>query len=166
MPSVITQTQDMEDVITQTKDMEHDHEPHNQQIDYSVSTEDSCIEEMDMEEIKTWEPVDHQQGTNGKNLVQRTLYGARARLLPTKIKVRSHLRQNKRDKPEKKEKPKKKDKPKKKGTPHKKPCSRKTKLTGICEIPVKDPDFEETVKMLQQLKFNDSMELRERFFSK
>jgi hypothetical protein len=136
-------------------------QPFDSSKDMEPEEDDRSMQEMDVQEMENWEPFKH--GTNRKQLVQITLYGAHATLLPAKVKVRSHLRH-------------KKEIPKKKRTPTLTPKkigraptmrSRKTKSSKSLKlvIPVKDPDLEETVKLLQKMKFNNSMELRDRFFS-
>ena len=170
MPSIITQTQDMEPdqqfhswVDNQTQDMEPEQPFESAVFDYAVDTEeegeDTSMQELDIQQkmdiqpLEAWEPVEN--GTNKKKLVQITLHGARVRLLPTKVKVRRHLRQ-------------KKEKPNKKWTPTLTPKKKRTSQVKSARPggPVNDPDLKETVKLLQQLKFENSMELRERFFLK
>ena len=166
MPSIITQTQDMEPadqepdqpfdswMDNQTQDMEPDQPFESAVFDSAVDTEeDDTSMQMDVQLLEAREPI--KNGTNMKPLVQITLYGARVRLLPTKVKVRSHLRQ-------------KKEKPNKKWTPTLTPKKKRTSQVKSAKPggPLNDPDLKETVKLLQQLKFENSMELRERFFLK
>jgi hypothetical protein len=87
-----------------------------------------------------------------KRLVQITLFGDIADTRSKKVVVRSHLR-------EKKEMKK---------TVHKKKTGRKQakRPKTLATTTINDPNLDETLSLMEQLRFDNTMELRERVFAK